>query len=178
MQFDDFITELPLFKSKSIELVDRLAYKVEDVFNIPYDKFLICCRQMLMNIYHLPDPMFGNAIIASSGIITFIGLVPIFIFFFLLYRSKFKGFILEVVPKDSQVQTLEIFMSIKRVARDYISGLAIVIIILGTLASVGLFAIGIKYALFFGVLSALLSVVPLYRRFYRSNFTDSCSTIN
>lgn len=51
-------------------------------------------------------------------------------------------------------------LRIQSVVQNYIVGLATVIAIIGILNSIGLFALGIKYALFFGLFGALLNVVP------------------
>ncbi len=46
------------------------------------------------------------------------------------------------------------------VAQDYITGLFMVMAIVGALNSIGLFILGIKYALFFGLLASILTIIP------------------
>ena len=53
-----------------------------------------------------------------------------------------------------------IFSRGENVVRGYIVGLFMVIVIVGALNTIGLAIIGIEYALFFGVLAALLTIIP------------------
>ena len=99
---------------------------------------------------------FGNVLLSTSYFAYFFIQVPIYIFLFLLYRERFKDFLLAVLP-HSELKWKD---EIQSVVRAYISGLTIVTIIAGVLNSIGLLLLGIEHAIFFGFLSGLLTMIP------------------
>ena len=70
---------------------------------------------------------------------------------------KFRDFFVSLVPGD---QALTWKQDIERVIQGYISGLTLVIIIIATLNTIGLLALGIDHAIFFGILSGMLTIIP------------------
>jgi putative heme transporter len=98
----------------------------------------------------------GDLLISTSYLAYFFVQVPIYIFLFLLYREKFKVFFLSFSKGDELVWQKEV----EGVVQGYIHGLTIVILIAGTLNSIGLLILGIDHAIFFGFLSGALTMIP------------------
>lgn len=98
----------------------------------------------------------GDLLVSTSYLIYFVIQVPIYIFIFLLYREKFQKFLLAVRPGSTHEWKNEI----QGVIRKYISGLMLVVLIAGVLNSIGLLALGIEHAIFFGFLSGVLTMIP------------------
>ncbi len=81
-------------------------------------------------------------------------------FFLLWYQQNFKRFmLLQAVSKKTE-KLEDILHQIQATMRKYLYGLLTVIAILAVLNSIGLLIIGIKYAVFWGVLAAFLAVIP------------------
>ncbi len=95
-----------------------------------------------------------------SILVTTLGLLPIYSFLFLLYRSSFKQFLLIQFSEEKRLAISRILGEILRLAQNYIYGLLIVVFILGLLNSSGLWLIGLPYPLFWGFLAALLTIIP------------------
>ncbi|MDC7999372.1 AI-2E family transporter [Gilvibacter sediminis] len=87
-------------------------------------------------------------------------LIPIYIFFFLYYRKFFRNFAYRLFSGDSKSYINTMIEKIYTAQRRYIYGLLKVMLIVGTLNSIGLLLLGIENALFFGFFAALLLVVP------------------
>ncbi len=102
---------------------------------------------------------FTDAVSATSNVLTFISLVPIYVFFILLYRENFKAFLIQLGERKNS-NYLEIFNEIKIMIHSYISGLLIVISIIALLNTTGLLILGLKYAVFMGLISAVLTIIP------------------
>ncbi len=83
--------------------------------------------------------------------------IPIYIFLLLIYRDKFKDFFLSLVPGDSEFAWKK---DMERVIQGYISGLTLVTLIIACLNCIGLLALGIDHAIFFGILSGVLTIIP------------------
>jgi predicted PurR-regulated permease PerM len=101
----------------------------------------------------------GDAIKLTTEVFSTLTLIPIFVFFILFYRRRISKFLRWIDSKgtgDFKVATQES----KDMVQSYLSGLGLVILINATLATLGLWTIGISYALLLGVLSALLTVIP------------------
>lgn len=98
---------------------------------------------------------------SSGSIFTDVILIPLYIFFFLIYRKFFKSFIFKAFSSEGNVLRVKTIMSkLYRVQQNYLYGLFTVMFIVGLLNSVGLLILGIENAFFFGFLAALLLLIP------------------
>lgn len=84
----------------------------------------------------------------------------IFTFLILIYRNGFTKALLGFSPEDKRVRVLKMFKSIQKVGQKYLSGMILLIIVIGLANSIGLWIIGIDNPFLFGFLAAVLSIVP------------------
>ena len=94
---------------------------------------------------------------------TFVFLItcPIYIFFMLLYRDNVYRFVIEFQRKGRDKDDgKQIIDEVKQSLFQYLKGLILVMLTVGTLTTLGLFLLGIKYALFLGILTAILTPIP------------------
>lgn len=96
----------------------------------------------------------------TIGTISNIVLLPVFIFFLLIYRDHLAIFVTKVFAKQRNRILLEHMVSIRKIVHAYIVGAGKVMIILGIVNTVVLFALGIKHAIFFGMIAGLLNIIP------------------
>lgn len=87
-------------------------------------------------------------------------LIFIYIFFFLLYRDKFKKSLYRFSPNEKNEKTKSIILHSGMVAQQYLWGKFILIIFLAVLYSIGLTISGVKYAIFISVIAAVFSLLP------------------
>ena len=107
--------------------------------------------------------MMGSAGSFAMKVIGFFGtflLTFVYIFFFLLYRRKFKTSILKMAPDEKREKTKSILSDSVQISQSYLSGRLILIIFLAILYSVGLSVSGVKHAILISVLAAVLSLIP------------------
>lgn len=104
---------------------------------------------------YLPNAFSGTASYLSMFILFFISL-----FFFLYYQQFLINFVFKLFGPKREAQLADTANQIEDAVKNYIVGLAIVMVIVAILNSVGLLILGIKHALFFGILGALLTIVP------------------
>ncbi|MCC5920262.1 MAG: AI-2E family transporter [Cyclobacteriaceae bacterium] len=104
----------------------------------------------------------GKVFGATTSTLTAFGLMPVYVFFMLYYRNKFKEFVLMLVPDSSHKESEEIITEISEVTGKYIGGVVTVVSILCVLNSVGLMIVGIEYAILLGILSALMNLIPYF----------------
>jgi len=99
-------------------------------------------------------------IFSTLSTVSDIILLPVFIFFLLIYRDHLAVFITKVFSKQDNNFLLEKLTSIRKIVHAYIMGAGKVMLILAVVNTGILLALGIKHAIFFGVLSGLLNIIP------------------
>lgn len=102
----------------------------------------------------------GNFFAATTNVLISFSLIPIYMFFILWYRNHLKRFLIAFGKKFEYENVLDVTLSIQYIIQQYVSGLAVVIVIVAALNSIGLLIIGIPFALVLGVISALLTIIP------------------
>ncbi|MDG2433200.1 AI-2E family transporter [Flavobacterium sp.] len=95
----------------------------------------------------------------SGSILSDFILTPLYMFFFLLYRSFLISFLHKATTNNRQ-STRVVLSQLYDVQQNYLLGLGSVMIMVGLLNSIGLLILGIDYPFFFGFLCALLLLVP------------------
>ncbi len=112
------------------------------------------------NFFSSWETQLGNLFAATTTTIFQIAILPVFTFFLLFYRTKSAYFIFRIVGREKKAKALHILREISTVTTRYLGGLFIVVAILAFLNSTGLYLIGVKHALVFGILAALLNLIP------------------
>ena len=99
----------------------------------------------------------------ASGIlssITDLFLTFVYAYLFLYYRSHLKRFILKLVSNDNRTKARDLMEDSADVALQYLAGKFMLIGMLAVIYAIGLTLLGVKYGIFYGVLAALLSLIP------------------
>lgn len=100
------------------------------------------------------------SLFGSVGVfIANITLIPLYIFLLLLYKNFIKCQLKKIV-KPLKIKEQSLFKETTLLIQNYLKGLFLVIFILAVCYSIGLFVIGVPYALSLGVLIALMAIVP------------------
>jgi len=99
---------------------------------------------------------------ATTGTLFRLFILPVYVFLFLFYRTKFAYFILKVVNEEDKRLTIKILRDISTIASRYMGGVLIVVLILCVINSTGLSIIGVEYALLLGIISAFFNFIPYF----------------
>jgi predicted PurR-regulated permease PerM len=95
-----------------------------------------------------------------SGVVTDFILVIVYIFLFIFFRDRLKGFLIRIVPDDQKDNAMKILSEIQKVTQKYLTGLAFMIVLLWIMYGVGFSIAGVESPLFFAVLCGLLEIIP------------------
>jgi predicted PurR-regulated permease PerM len=97
-----------------------------------------------------------SAVGSLSGIL----LVVVFLFFFLLYRDHFVNVVLKIY-RDSDAELVKSrIVKLRKLLINYIVGVVKVMGILIILNLIAFTSLGIKHAIFFAVIGAILNIIP------------------
>lgn len=99
----------------------------------------------------------GDVLVSTTNLLSLIIQIPIYIFLFLIYRDKFRSFFQQLLPNNEKMEWKR---DLENVLQGYVTGLMLVTLIIAVLNTVGLALLGIEHAIFFGLLSGLLTVIP------------------
>jgi len=99
-------------------------------------------------------------LISTISTLSDIILLPVFIFFLLIYRDHLAIFITKVFRRQDNNDLLEKMTQLRRIVHAYIVGASKVMLILAIVNTAILFALGIEHAIFFGVLAGFLNIIP------------------
>lgn len=151
-QLASLTSSLPDLEGRFNILVNDLSQQVSGLLKINTAEQTQIAMDELKNF----STYFGSLLLSTSYFAYFFIQVPIYIFLFLLYRDRFKDFLLAIIPNSD----LKWKDEIQVVVRGYISGLTLVTLIAAVMNSIGLLLLGIEHAIFFGFLSGLLTMIP------------------
>jgi predicted PurR-regulated permease PerM len=98
-------------------------------------------------------------------------LMPVYSFLLLYYRIHIRNFLFALFKKELKEDVQNVILKSKLMIRNYMIGLVIEMSMVAFANSVGLLILGIKYAIFFGVLSAVLNIIPYLGMFTATVFT-------
>ncbi len=117
--------------------------------------------------------VFRNAFTSgSSGVIllisTFFGgifslfLVIVLSFYFAMQETGIDDFIRLITPKKHEEYAVDLWLRAKRKIGLWMQGQILLSVIVGVLVSLGLFIMGVPYALLLGIITALAELVPIF----------------
>ena len=155
-----FSNDIPALKESVGAKLGNLQSFIEDRTDMSPEKQIVWVKQRLSSTLENSGDFIKSTLFATTNAIAVIALLPIYIFFFQFYKNKFKQFLFKVNPDDQHYKIENMVTQIKVVVQSYLSGVLIVILILAVLNSVALTAWGIKYAIFLGVIAAILNIIP------------------
>ncbi|MFC5625020.1 AI-2E family transporter [Algoriphagus winogradskyi] len=120
----------------------------------------------LKNVLTKNSSSIGDFAMNAVGSLTGLVLIPVFMFFFLLYRNHLTNVIIHIYrDKDPELVKMRI-VSLRKVILNYIVGVVKVMGILAILNITAFSLLGIKHAVFFGTLGAILNIIPYVGPFF------------
>jgi predicted PurR-regulated permease PerM len=114
-------------------------------------------NKMLGDLMRTFSAYAGALLLGTTNTLSTMIQIPIYIFLFLIYRDKFRDFFISILRTKEDLAWKK---DVERVVQGYLSGLMLVTLIVAALNSIGLMIVGIDHAIFFGVLSGVLTIIP------------------
>ncbi|NBC82194.1 MAG: AI-2E family transporter [Bacteroidetes bacterium] len=156
--FDDFES----LKKSANRNIETLQHTLSETFGITDNRVEVFLKKQVSTFFQFSNQSLQKLFSSTTGTIFRIGILPVYVFLFLYYRTKFAYFILKKVSKKHERLALNILRDISTVAAKYMGGVSIVVFILCILNSTGLMIIGVKYAILLGIISAIFNFIPYF----------------
>lgn len=142
-------------------LQDRADKFVNDIKGLMWERLNVDpgeLRQMVQDGLKSVSVYLGAFLLTTGSTLATVVQIPIYMFLLLIYRGKFKLFFASIMPEGDTKMAWQ--KEIEGVAHGYITGLLLVTLIVAILNTTGLLLLGIKHAIFFGILSGILTIIP------------------
>ena len=162
VQISNFSEVVPKFVEKGTAYVNSLRTFADEKLNIDRQRQVSEIQKYLNQALAEGGTILTTTLLATTSIITNLFLILLFAFFFLLYRDFFRSFFYKVFEDTRRSKIDDVMSRIYEVVKDYLAGLVLVILIIGTLMTVGLLILGVDYAVFFGFFGACLVLIPYF----------------
>ena len=161
-ELDAFSANSPSFNDRFDEAIDAVQNEIVARYpaanrwfatrEVRYEKLNVFLDQQIANLPALSSRV---ASLVLAGV-----LIPLFSYFFLRDSRKIVQFVLGRLAATHIETSVAVWCEINRIVGRYLHGLAIDSVLVGILAALGLWIMGVNYPLLLGVMTALLNVVP------------------
>jgi predicted PurR-regulated permease PerM len=154
--------DLPALVEKAHGNIDQMGSFIESTFGYTVAMQNLMIHDTINNILNLSSNFTQSVFKGTTSTVFTMGLMPVFMFYMLLYREKFYKFILMAVPQNKEDDARNIIKKITQITPRYVGGVFTVVMVLCILNSFGLWIVGLKYAILFGIISALFNLIPYF----------------
>lgn len=161
-QLQGFVEDFPVLKQKAIANLEYIRLFVEESFGIDSANQHAILAERIRTMFEGGSDFMKKAVGATTGTLFKILIIPVFMFYMLNSRERFRRFVIRIVPVHRQEQAETIMTETSSIIQRYLGGVFLVIFLLCILNSLGLYIVGLKYALIFGIASALFNIIPYF----------------
>lgn len=161
-QFRNITSDFPLIKAHTMYKIDMLKDFIQSNFGVAPKSQDIYLKNAISKFFDQGADNLTQIFATTTGTIVRIVLLPVYVFFMLYYRNKAEEFIKRVTPPKNREKVTTIMKNVSSITTKYMGGVVIVVMILSVINSLGLYIIGMQYAIFFGIVAALCNIIPYF----------------
>lgn len=159
-QVASFIRDIPSIREHLNGHIDSLRSWIYHTFGVSFEEQNQYLNEQAAKLRESGTWVIRNTVFSLTEIVLLCILIPVYIFLLLYYRKHIRNFLFIVFKSAYREEVKKVMDESKVMIRRYITGLLIEMVIVATANSIGLLILGIQYAIFFGVLSAVLNLIP------------------
>lgn len=161
-QIAELAADFQDIRSKAMENINDVYLYIENHFGLAVDWQKHWVKSRVDSLFTSGSEFFNNLLNGAAGTIFKVLMMPVYVFYILYYHDRFRQFILRSTPENHKVTANKILKEISWVSQRFFGGAFIVVMILVVTNSLGLYLIGLRYPILFGVISAVLNFIPYF----------------
>lgn len=161
-QFGVFLEDVPLLRQRASGNIGSIFRSVENHFGIETGEIKSKLNELINDFLMNSGQDYQSTFGATFHSLFTIFIMPVYIFFLLFYRDKFKEVILMLVPSNKHAVADRIINNVNQLTVRYMTGIFIVVSILVVLNSLGFLIIGLDHAILLGSIAAIMNFIPYY----------------
>lgn len=159
-QISRLVADFPQIKANVQAHLASLSQWAGDTFGISAEKQTQMISDYNDRLLNYAGGLLGGAASSVTGVLIFIGLLPIYIFLMLFYKNILLRFVFLWFPSSSHEKVEDVMRESEIIIKSYLVGLLIQITYVTILLGGILLIIGIKHAILIGAIFALLNLIP------------------
>ena len=155
-QIVGFGENLPLLKDKLSTLLHQLQEYLQLHFGLAIKKQV----ELINEALNSSKTIVGKTVGTALGTLAVVFLLPVYVFLFLFYKTLILNFLFEVFAEENTRQVKDVLNQTKMAIQSYMVGLLLEALIVAVLNSIALLILDVEYAILFGVIGAILNMIP------------------
>ncbi len=160
-QITNLPNELSDFQDKIMGLLKDIIVYINNHVNLDTDlKQQYIIDQLKEWFKNVAFPVAENTFYTTTSFLAGLLVTIVYTFLFLIYRTGLTKAFIAFSPIDKRGISFNMLKKVQKVGQKYLSGMIILIIILGLANSIGLWIIGVDSPFLFGFLAATMSIIP------------------
>ncbi|MDZ7719907.1 MAG: AI-2E family transporter [Balneolaceae bacterium] len=156
----EFSDNLPETTEKLKSTLAEGAVAVERFSGISQEKQTEYAKNAIESLFEAGGEFINSLAQATTGTVTFLAFMPIFIFFMLYYKAMYKTFLQKVFERSHKSDIDKILLRVQHVTQNYLVGLFTVLGIMAVLNSIGLLIVGLDFAIPFAIFASMMAIIP------------------
>ena len=170
-QITSFMRDIPSIREHITDHFIKIQNWIKLKFNISFQEQNEYLNSQADKLKESGTGYISHTFLSITEAIMLLILMPIYTFLLLYYRNLIKRFLLAVFKPAYNEGVKNVLAESQIMVRSYMLGLLIEMGIVAVANSIGLLILGIKYSIFFGVLAAVLNLIPYIGMFTATLFT-------
>jgi predicted PurR-regulated permease PerM len=159
-QVSSFADDVPQLRESINKKLEAVQLFIRENFNISKHDQNKWLNMKINETAQSGDDIVMGVFSATGAFLANLALIPIYIFFITYYREKIKTFINLAVKDENGEDVVMMLRKVSHVSQMYLKGIFFDVLILSVLNSAGFLILGIPHAILFGVLAAVLNIIP------------------
>jgi predicted PurR-regulated permease PerM len=159
-QLVGFLNEWPIVQSKVIDSLNTLSSFLADSYGVSKAQQNDWLAKLFNNSGNIFLDILSQTLSASAFSTVLMILIPVYSALILYYRELWVRVLQRLFP-GQQKESIEEILSLTITAyHNFIKGMGLVYLLVGTLNSIGLLILGVPHAILFGFIASLLTFIP------------------
>ena len=159
-QISSFMQDLPSIKQHLADHWKTLQKWISQNFHFSKTQQITFIDKAADNFKTSGSGILGSTVLSLTEALMVLVLLPVYTFLVLYYRDMIKKFLVAVFRDEHEAKVMEVLKESRAIVQGYMIGLIIEMGIVAAINSVGFMILGIQYAIFLGVLAAILNMIP------------------
>lgn len=165
-ELENFGRELPLMISKGEELLQELQSQYQNSA-LPYS-LRVAIDNGFTTVQQEAQLFIASVVNGLIALVTHsigLAITPILAYYLLHDWSEINSKLLQLMPVRWRHEVVLTFRDVDKVLSGVIRGQLTIAMIVGILVSLGLYLLGVKYAILIGILAGMLDIIPYFGAF-------------
>jgi len=158
-QYASFGTDLPGLNVALNARVADIQTWLDQAFHVDRERQQVLYRKEMSSLSAQGGALALKLASATGSTLAILTPIPLFVFFLLLLKGKFILF-LNKLSEHGNGAALKVAVRTSKLARKWMRGVLIVMVLLAVINSLGFLALGLEHAILLGVTAAVLNIIP------------------